>query len=174
MEINASSLIRHPRERVFRAYRDELPLAVTFLPNVKEIIVRSRTEDGSVVKLHNEWVGKGEIPRIAQGLLSPEMLRWDDFAEWDEAAMMCRWKLGLRVFNDKFRCSGTNTITAEGAGTRVTLRGDLQLELSEIPGVPRILAGRIKPQVESFIIALVRPNLEQVNQALGKYLDAKG
>ncbi len=173
MEINASSVIRHPRERVYAAYRDELERIAAFMPNIKQIIVRSREVSPGRVKLHNEWVGKGEVPKIAQGLIRPEMVRWDDYADWDDANSQCHWTLKTRVFTDKVHCSGTNRIVAEGpAATRVILAGTLDLDLKEIPGVPRILASRIKPQVESFIIALIRPNLEQVNSALERYLDA--
>lgn len=174
MDLTASSVIHHPRDVVFRAYRDELGSVAAYLPNVKEIRVLSREVSGTHVKLHNLWVGRGEIPKIAQGIVKPDMVCWDDFADWDESTHVCAWSLKLRVFTDKFSCSGTNTITEEGPGrTRVALRGKLELDLRDIPGVPRILASRIAPQVEAFIIALVRPNLEQVNTALGKYLDAK-
>lgn len=174
MDIHASSLIRHPRERVYLAYRDELVGIAAYMSNVKEVIVRSRVQTPTHVTLHNEWVGKGEIPKVAQGLIPPEKVRWDDYAEWSDAESMCRWTIKTRVFTDKVHCSGTNRIVAEGPDrTRVVLDGRLDLDLVEIPGVPRILASRIKPQVEAFIVALIRPNLEQVNQALEKYLDAK-
>lgn len=173
MDINASSVIRHPRERVYAAYRDELERIAAFMPNIKEIIIRKRDVADGHVRLHNEWVGKGEVPKIAQGLIRPEMVRWDDYADWDDANSLCRWTLKTRVFTDKVDCKGTNRIVAEGpSSTRVILSGTLDLDLKEIPGVPRILASRIKPQVEGFIIALIRPNLEQVNQALERYLDA--
>ncbi len=172
MELHATSLIRHPQARVFRAYRDELPQIAAYMPNVKKIEVMRREESGGTVKLHNVWYGKGEIPKVAQHVIKPDILMWDDWATWTEAGTRCEWKLGLRVFNDKFSCSGTNVITAEGPHARVTLRGDLQLDLRDIPGVPRLLAGTLRPQIEAFIIKLVRPNLEETNAALGRYLDA--
>lgn len=175
MQISASSVIRHPRARVYQAYRDELPQIAPYMPNIKEIIVRSRDERPSGVKLHNEWIGRGEIPRVVQSIIKPEMVRWDDYAEWDDAGSFCAWRIGLRVFADNVKCGGTNRFTEETpASTRVTLSGALDIDLRDIPGVPRILASRIAPQVEKFIIALIMPNLEQVNAALGRYLDAKG
>jgi hypothetical protein len=173
MQINTSSVIRHPRARVYQAYRDELSRIAPYMQNIKEIRVLSREERQGGVKLHNEWVGKGEIPRAVQSIIKPEMVRWDDWADWDDAGSFCTWKLGLRVFNDSFRCEGTNRFADDGGGrTRVTLSGVLEVNLRDIPGVPRFLAGPIAPQVEKFIIALVTPNLEQVNAALEKYLDA--
>lgn len=174
MEINATSLINHPRERVYLAYRDELPKIAAYLSNVKEILVLSRTDKPGFVSLHNEWVGKGEIPSVAQGLVKPEMLRWDDYAEWDDAASLVRWTIKTRVFTEKVRCVGTNQIIAQADGrTMVKLTGTLDIDLRDVPGIPRFLAGSIAPQVEKFIIALIKPNLEEVNKAIGRYLDAE-
>ena len=174
MQINASSVIQHPRPAVYRAYRDELPAIAPFMENVKEIRILSKEERPAGVKLHNEWVGRGEIPKVVQGIIKPEMVRWDDFADWDDGAWMCRWSLKIRVFTENFACSGTNRFEESGPNaTRVTLAGTLDVNLKDIPGVPRFLAGSIAPQVEKFIVAMVRPNLEQVNGSLGRYLDQK-
>ncbi|MFZ5480055.1 MAG: hypothetical protein ACOZNI_25040 [Myxococcota bacterium] len=173
MQIHASSLIHHPRARVYQAYRDELPKIAPYMPNIKEIVVRRREERPGGVKLHNEWIGKGEVPKVVQGIIRPDMLRWDDFADWDDAASACAWQIKLRAFTENVKCGGTNRFTEEGPGkTRVTLTGTLDIDLREIPGVPRVLAGTIAPQVEKFVIALITPNLEQVNASLGRYLDA--
>ena len=107
MEINASSLIRHPRSRVYQAYRDELDRIIAYIPNIQAVNVLSRTDAPGRVSLHNEWIGRSEIPKGAQGLLKPEMLRWDDYAEWDEARQEVQWNLKIRVFTDRVRCSGT-------------------------------------------------------------------
>jgi hypothetical protein len=172
MELNASSLIRHPRERVYLAYRDELPRIAAYMPNVKSVVTQKREEVAGGVRLHNVWTGKGEIPKVAQHVVKPDILLWDDFATWNDAQSRAEWRIGLRVFNDSFSCHGTTIIAAEGAHTRVTLKGDLSVDLRDIPGVPRLLAGPLKPQIEAFIIKLVRPNLEDTNAALGRYLDA--
>jgi hypothetical protein len=158
---------------VYQAYRDELPKIAAYMPNIKEILVRKREERQNGVKLHNEWVGKGEIPKVVQSIIRPDMLRWDDYADWDDNASACAWSLKLRAFTDNVKCGGTNRFTEEGPDrTRVTLSGTLDIDLRDIPGVPRVLAGSIAPQVEKFVIALITPNLEQVNASLGRYLDA--
>jgi hypothetical protein len=172
MQISASSVIHHPRARVYRAYRDELPAIAPFMENVKEILIRDRVERPGGLKLHNEWVGRAEIPKVVQSIVKPEMVRWDDYADWDDGAWCCHWTLKIRVFTDNFRCSGTNRFEEVGPNaTRVNLSGTLDIHLKDIPGVPRLLAGPIAPQVERFIIAMIRPNLEQVNASLERYLD---
>lgn len=174
MQIHASSIIAHPLDRVYRAYRDELPAIAAFMPNIKDIVVVSREDVPDGVKLHNVWAGKGEIPKVAQGIVKPEMVKWDDYAHWHDGAWYCDWKIQTRFFTDNVRCGGTNRFTAEGADrTRVTLAGTLELSLKDVPGVPRIMAGSIIPHIERFVIALITPNLERVNESLGRYLDAQ-
>jgi hypothetical protein len=173
MQIQASSVIPHPRARVFHAFRNELPSVAAFMPNIREIITVAVEDIPGGAKVHNAWIAKGDIPKVAQSIIKPEMLRWDDHAVWDDANTRCTWTLKLRVFTDNVRCSGQTILTEEGAGTRVTLTGSLDLDLRNIPGVPRFLAGTIGPQVEKFVVALVTPNLEQMTSALSRYLDSQ-
>lgn len=173
MQIHASSIIHHPLDRVYRAYKDELPLIAPYMPDIKEIRVLSREDLPDGPKLHNEWTGKTEIPKVAQGIVKPEMVKWDDFATWHDSGTYCEWRIATRFFTENVKCGGTNRFTADGPGrTRVTLSGTLDVSLKDIPGVPRFLAGTIAPQIEKFIIALITPNLEKVNKSLERYLDA--
>jgi hypothetical protein len=172
MRIHSESIIRHPQERVYEAYRDRLPEIAAYIPDVKEIVVESRKERDGVVELHNVWIADREVPVYARAFLKPEMLRWDDFAEWHDAEHQVRWKLRLRVFTDNVSCKGTNTFRAlDASTTSVTLEGDLDIDLKSIPGVPKLLAGGLKPKVEKFIVSLITPNLERVNESLQRYLD---
>ncbi len=172
MEIRASSIVRHPRDRVYRAFRDRLPDIAAYMPNVKRVDVVAKEQLPDGVRLHNVWYGKGEIPKIAQIVVKPEILVWDDYAVWHDSAFYCDWRIGIRVFNESFKCSGTNRLTEEGPHTRVSLLGDLELDLRDVPGVPRLLATKLRPQIEAFIVKLIRPNLEETNVALGRFLDA--
>lgn len=173
MVIHSSSVIQHPLARVYRAYRDELPQIAAYMPNIKEIRCLAREEKAGGVKLHNEWSGKTEIPKVAQGIVKPDMVKWDDYADWDDATTSCQWRIATRFFTEKVRCGGHNRLSADGPGrTRVTLSGTLEIDLHDIPGVPRIFARTLAPQVEKFIVAMITPNLERTNQALGQYLDA--
>lgn len=174
MDINASSVIDYPIAEVYRVYRDELAQIAPYVGNVKAINVLSREVRPGFVKLHNEWVGRGEIPKVAQGIVKPEMLAWDDYAEWDDVATLVRWTIKTRAFTEKIRCVGQSRLTADGPDrTRVTLTGILELTLTDIPGIPRFLAPSLTPQVEKLFVTLIKPNLEQVNTAIGKYLDAR-
>ena len=174
MRIHSESLIHHPREAVFAAYRDELADIAAYMSDIREIRVMSREDSGETTTLHNVWIAQREIPAFARNILKPEMLQWDDYASWQQADWTCDWKLETRVFTDSVRCGGSNSFVAVNDNTtRVGLEGYLEIELKQIPGVPRLLAGKLAPKVESFIVSLITPNLKEVNASLEAYLDAK-
>lgn len=172
MKIHAESRIAHPLSAVYAAYRDRLPEIVTYLPDIREIKVLSRQPSPEGVTLHNRWIAEREVPAVVRRFVTPEMLCWDDHAVWHDAEGFCAWRLSSPAFPDQLRCAGRNTFLADGSHTRVLLTGDLEISLSKIPGVPSVLARSLAPQIEKFIVHLITPNLEQVNHALGRFLDA--
>jgi len=175
MRIQSESLIHHPSPAVYAAYRDRLPEIAAYIPDVSEIQVKSREELPDVVKIHNVWVADREVPVFARAFIKAEMLRWDDHAEWKDAESRVYWKLRLRVFTEAVTCSGTNSFQASGPdATKVRLEGDLDIDVKNIPGVPRMLAGGLKPKVEKFIVSLITPNLQKVNESLQQFLDDHG
>ena len=175
MNIESEATIAHPRAEVFRAYRDKLPEIAAYIPDIREIIVHSREDDGSRVHLHNEWVADTEIPRAIRAIVRPEHLRWDDFAVWHEDRWYCAWRLETRAFSDAVSCEGRNTFVDDGrGGTRVKLSGALSLDLNKVRGVPRIGARTMGTMLEKFVVAMITPNLQKVNAALQPYLDARG
>jgi hypothetical protein len=175
MKIHSESRIHHPLELVYTCYRDQLPQIAPYTPDIREIIVNSREDLEQGPKLHNIWVADREIPKVAQGIIKPEMLRWDDFAEWNNSAKHVDWTLNIPAFPNQVACSGRNAFFADGPdATRVVLTGDLQINVKNVPGVPRLLAGRIAPKLEAFIVKLITPNLEKVNHSLERFLDENG
>lgn len=172
MEIRSESRVNHPRDVVYAAYRDRLPEVVVYIPDIREIVMRSRQDDGPISKIHNEWISDKDIPSFAAKFLPKDVLRWDDYATWDQTLFACDWRIKTRAFTEAVTCGGRNLFVEDGPNaTRVILAGNLTINLREIAGVPSFLAGTIAPQVEKFIISLITPNLEKVNQSLGKFLD---
>jgi len=171
MQIDSSARIAHPLDRVYSAYRDDLPALAAYLPDIGRIDVQDRREHDGGVDLLNVWYASTPIPTVAKAYLKPDMLRWEDHAKWDDAATLARWRLVVPAFRDQVRCTGETRLVAEGTGTRVSLVGTLDIDLARIPGMNRFLARTMKPQVEAFIGRLIAPNLKRVNTALGRYLD---
>ncbi len=175
MDIRSEARIAHPQRAVFEAYRDHLPEAARFIPDVREIVVRKREESNGRVSLHNEWASDREIPSVASAFLKPEHLRWDDFAVWTDADSAGDWQIKTRVFTDRVTCRGRTAILADGPkACRVVLTGQLRIEITELPGVPSFLAKRLGPQVEKFIVTLITPNLESTNRGIAAWLDSRG
>ena len=173
MEIRSETRLHHPSDAVFEAYRDRMPEVAAFVPDVKAIRVVERTERDGEVVLHNEWSSDREVPPLMSRFIQPDHLRWDDHAVWNTATRTCSWRITTRAFTDAVHCSGTTTLVDGGDETTVILEGDLTLDLARIPGVPGFLGSRLAPQVERFIVALITPNLEHTNAAIGRFLEAR-
>ena len=85
MKFESSQVIPFSVDRVFCVVRDDLQNLVPFMPNVKKIEVESVDNPGEGrVKLVNRWYRKGDIPKMIQKIIQPEMLTWLDTAIWDE------------------------------------------------------------------------------------------
>jgi hypothetical protein len=173
MRIHSASFIHFPIDRVYATYRDRLPEVAAFMPDIREIEVVRRAETPRGPDILNIWKAENRVPSVAQKVVSPEMLQWEDHAEWDDGNTWVDWTLVIPAFRDQVRCSGRNRFEAHGPKTRVVLEGELDIDIQRIPGVPRLLAGRMKPQIEQFIIKLVQPNLEKVNGSLERFMDAE-
>jgi hypothetical protein len=170
MKIHSESRIRFPLAQVYATYRDRLPEIASYMPDIREIeVVRREARDKGPFLL-NIWKAENRIPSVAQKVVKPEMLQWEDHADWDDANTHVDWRLVIPAFQDQVKCSGRNAFFADGDGTRVVLSGELEIDIKRIPGVPRLLAGRLKPQIEQFIIKLVQPNLEKVNGSLERFM----
>lgn len=175
MRIEADSVLPFSRERVFRAYRDELPDFTQYLPNVRAIEVESRKENGSIVELHNVWHGGGDIPAPVVKLLGDSKLSWDDYATWKSDAWCVEWTIKTSVFTEAVTCGGKNTFIEIGPDkTRLEIHGDISIDVKKVKGVPSFLAGSIGKTVENFLVKQITANLTTVSDALTRHLQSKG
>lgn len=173
MLISADATLLFPRPVVYAAYRDDLTKLLAYLPNVRNIEVKSRKEDGSRVDLVNIWHGGGEIPAAARAVLSEAMLSWTDYATWKQDAWTCDWRTETHAFTEAVDCKGQNRFVEVEGGTRIEIRGELKIDAKKIKGVPGFLAGKVASAVESFLAAKIQPNLVEVTEGLRKYLAEK-
>ena len=174
MQIHSTSIVHHPMDRVYGAYRDELAQMVPFIPDVREIIARSRQEFPGGVKILNLWVADRDPPKALADIVKREWLQWEDYATWNDAGNYVDWRMVLPALPDRVRCFGRNSFFKDGLDrTRVVISGELQIDASGFGGVPPSMAPRIGRVIEAFIVDLVTPNLTRMNQSLEKYLDDK-
>jgi hypothetical protein len=175
VRIEADSVLPFPRERVYRAYRDELPQFTSYLPNVRTIDVLSREEQGATTKLHNVWHGGGDIPGPLVKLLGDSKLSWDDYATWHHDEWTVEWKIRTSVFTEAVTCGGKNTFIDLGPDrTRLEIQGDISIDVKKVKGVPSFLAGSIGKTAENFLVKQITANLTSVSDALTRYLQANG
>jgi len=173
VELAADATLPFPRPVVYAAYRDKLLDLLEYLPNVRGIEVKSRTESDGDVRLVNVWHGGGDIPAAARAFLSESMLSWTDHADWKASDFTCAWRIQTHAFTEAVACAGLNRFVEVDAGTRIEIRGKLTIDGTKIRGVPRLIAGRVGKTVEEFLAAKIRPNLVEVTAGLRKYLEAK-
>jgi len=171
VRIEADSVLPYSRDVVFRAYRDDLPKVVEFLPNVRAIEVKKREEAGSITTLLNVWHGGGEVPAAARALLDEKALSWDDHAIWDESKHQCDWTIHTHAFTDAVTSKGqTKLIELAPDRTRIELRGEFAIDLKKVRGIPSFLAGSVGKAVEGFLSKQITANLTSTTDALSRYL----
>ncbi|WP_373047339.1 hypothetical protein [Vulgatibacter sp.] len=175
MELRTEAIIDHPRDVVFRVYRDKLPDLIPYLPNVRGIEVKSRSEKGPVVELVNVWHGGGDIPAAVRSILSDSVLSWTDYAEWNEDEHSCKWRSESHSFKEAVDSRGKNLFVEQGPNRMVIrIEGRIDVDAAKVPGVPRLIAGKAGKLIEGFLIKQVQDNLQEVARGVGRYLRETG
>ncbi len=173
MKLSADSTVPFPLDLVFRTYRDELQRLVAFLPEIRRVETLERTEMGNVVRLVNVWHGGGDIPAPARVFVKESMLTWTDTAVWRSEDWTCDWHFVTHAFTDAVRCSGSHRFVPVEGGTRLETRGELDIDVSAIRGVPRLFHKTASRAAEEFLVKKITPSLTEVSAALSKYLASK-
>lgn len=172
MKFDADSVLPFPQDVVFRAYRDELPRAVSFLPTVTTIEIKTTEElEPGVRRLLNVWTTGGDIPSSLRGFLPDGVLRWDDTAVWSEKTWSSEWDIRTHLFPEAVQCRGTTLLVALGPErTRVELHGALSIESKKIAALPEIVARPLVRTAESYLTRQITANLTSTADALTQML----
>ncbi|MCO4768635.1 MAG: hypothetical protein KDA24_01300 [Deltaproteobacteria bacterium] len=176
MRIDLSDPIPLSVDEAFLLLRDDMPSLVPYLDDCESITVSDRnSSDGDeTVSLVNRWVADmSRVPAAVQKFATKELLSWDDHATWTAATKSCTWRLqplrGTRLFD----CSGTTAVVEEGGGARLTMAIDLVIYPENVPGVPRFIAKRIKPQAEKLISDKLVGNMRNLSVSIRRYHEAR-
>lgn len=171
MKFTVIDEIPFPAEQVFKTHRDKLPEMVEQMPNVDEIVVDSREEDGELVHLVNTWhAAETEVPAVARPFIKRELLSWIDRATWDADELTVEWDIELGFLPGAITCRGFNQFEEFDGITRVTMEGELIVDATKIPGIPRILSKKVGQVVEKFVVGLVEPNLRETNKLVERFM----
>ncbi|MBT3586967.1 MAG: hypothetical protein HN509_18795 [Halobacteriovoraceae bacterium] len=172
MKLEDKSRINRPLDEVYTLVRDELSKLVPYLLNVDKIETIERSEVAGKVKLVNHWYAKAEIPSVAKKFVKPDLLAWKDLAEWDNSTHSVTYSLESFLGNDLFDANGTNTFVAiDEKTTELTVSCEVKIYPDKVPGVPRFLAKKVAPHIESFIEKLLGPNLTSLGEGLNRYFE---
>ncbi|PAX60116.1 hypothetical protein [Brunnivagina elsteri] len=171
MKISTDTRIPFPRQIVYATYRDKLTELVRYIPDIRDIKVKSRKEANNMIYTVNEWHGGGDIPMAARALLSEDMLSWLEYNTWNEQEFLLEWTLETRAFTEAVYCAGKNSFIEDGNNTIIQSRGELKIDPNKIHGAPSFLTGQIARVVEDFLASKITPSLLQMSEGVKKYLE---
>jgi hypothetical protein len=172
-KISTNDEVAYPREKVFETFREDLEELIPHLPDIESIEQKKYERiDDVTVEVVRLWKAKDEdVPKLARKFIKPEMLQWTDTAIWHEDVWTCDWSMEVGFLSEAITAEGTNRYIDNGDSTKIEISGDLKVDAKHIPGVPRLLAGKVGDAVEKFVVKLITPNLTDVNRGLERYLE---
>jgi hypothetical protein len=176
LEFEYKEQITYSLDIVYPVVRDRLVDLPAHLPNVDFIDELSRHEkEPGRHHIVNEWHGNSKTaPGPVRPFLSDAMTNWRDYALWNDDEYSVRWRFETTYFERLYTCEGVNYFEENDiGGTQIRLTGELIVYPERVPGVPRLLAKRLQPKVESFLINLVTPNLKYLPKAVQALLDSE-
>jgi len=133
------------------------------LPNVSSRKILERRRDGKKVYNRVEWCVHGQIPKIAQRILRPEMLTFIEESVWDDDDATFRTKIIPHYLKDKIKCNTTSQWSAAADGNaRRRFGGELVISIPIVG-----------PVAEMTIIDYLKKNNDKNAVIVRKFLQEK-
>ncbi|MBI2603719.1 MAG: SRPBCC family protein [Deltaproteobacteria bacterium] len=173
MKLEHTDIIDAPLETVYSIVRDELSKVAEYLPNIREIKVLSSQEKSGKLHVVNQWFAEANVPSLVKKFIREELFSWKDTAEWDNKNHKVNYQLESFFAKDIYEAKGTNYFKAKDDKTVLTLTCEINIYPEKIPGIPRLLAGKIRPVVEQMIEKMLAPNLTSLGEGIRNYLKAQ-
>lgn len=170
MKLETQDVIDQPVDTVYKTVRDDLVSLVPYLPNVAKIEIESQSAGPKGAQIVNRWFAKAELPTLLKKFVKPELMSWIDRAQWDDQAKIVTYSLESPLGRSLFTAKGINYFEAAGDG-KTTLRVTCEIDLypENLPGVPKLMAGKVKPLVEGLLKKMLEPNLTSLSTGLKGY-----
>ena len=171
MDLKIQESVNRPINDVYELVRDNLDKLVPYLPNVEKIDVKKHapTVDNKV-EVINHWYGKADIPGMLKKFISPEIFSWKDVATWNDQEKAVEYRLESFLANDLFDAKGKNFFIDNGDGTTdLKITCTVKIYPEKVPGIPRLLAKKVTPMIETLLEKLLGPNLTSLGTGLQKY-----
>ena len=178
MDFKTNNRLEHPAADVLDIMIRNMEKVVPYMPTIDSIETEKfeERENGQIYILR-KWKGSAETaPRAIQKFLSDDMLTWHDDALWNPKDYEVEWSLRSSL-GKLYDCGGVNSFGPHPddpeTASLISLSGTLTIYPERIPGIPKFIAKRVAPQVESFILKLISPNLTEVVNGLEGYFKAQ-
>jgi len=130
------------------------------LPNVTSRKILESRREGKKVYNRIEWCVHGQIPRIAQKILTPDMLTFEEHTVWDDDDCSFTTKIVPHYMKDKFKCNTKSKWVPDGENKTVRQFGGV-LE-ARVPVVGQV--------VEKTIVNYLKKNNDQNAKLVKKFL----
>ncbi len=173
-EIYVKEQVSIYREKFYEAFRDKAGELHHHIPDVEKIETIERHDiDENTVKLVNHWkASASKIPKALRMLVNPDKLTWKEHVTYNKNEWVAKWSIEPDMVSYAVSCEGKITFEDKGNNlTEVVITGDLKIDASKIPGVPKIGSGTISRKAENFAIPMISPNLSAYILAVKTYLE---
>lgn len=172
MRFTHSDEVAWPRDLVFRTLRDRTPDLLPYLPSVSELELLEEHVDGLVKRSIKRWrASSDEIPGALRPLVRPDLLEWLDHATWDERSFTCEWRHEFKALPGAVSARGLTRYEDLGGTTGITIDGEFTIRPEGLTFVPQIIARKLAPPMERFIVGQIKPNLSGTNEAMASMLE---
>lgn len=171
MKIDHTDIIDAPVKTVYNLVKQQLPDIVPYLPNIKKIDKIKEQKKSKKTILTNHWFANLEAPRLLKKVLSEDLFSWKDIATWDDSKLTVDYCLESFVGNDLFSAKGKNYFSSTTEGnTQLRLTCHIEIHAEKLPGIPKIMAKKITPAIESLIEKMLQPNVTSLGEGIRGYL----
>lgn len=174
MDFTASTRIEHNADDIIALMMDRMEEIVPFLPSVDaiETLERETLPDGRV-RIVRKWDGNSKgAPKVVRPFASKEVTSWHDIAVWTPSEYKIEWEFSNK-YSRFYECSGLTWYRphpeAPETATELLIEGKLTIEPTKLPGIPTFLGKRLAPQIEKFVVRMVKPNITNVADGLAGY-----
>ncbi len=181
MHFEETDVVSHPAGLILETMIERMQDIVPYLDNIESIETQERKDlPKGRIRIVRRWQGAAtSVPSVVRPFVTRDLLGWLDTALWVPPEHRVEWSQspcvsGAAQFYD---CSGINYFEpdpTDAGHTLIRITGELLIHPDRLPGVPRFLAHRIAPQIESFVVGLITPNLMGLAKGLQNYFDQRG
>lgn len=161
-------------DHVYRILHDRFTDLPRHIPNLESITELHREpENAGVVRTRHRWKAEpGLIPAVARPFLKPSIFEWIGHAEWRAHERMVAFTFESEAFRNLYDCQGKFHVREVNGSAHIYIEAVLQVFASRVPGMPKLLAGRVNGIVEKTLINAIRPGLAALPAAVSIYAKA--